>query len=158
MQWKPFVEDCVRIVRDDHSSYVMQADLESDHYFVKTGDTKVKSEPYKLILFAVTVDPIQAVQRSILRNLTKGRGVPIPALLLSHKRFSQNFLSYVPLFDEVTLFDNNMKRCYDENNEYNAIYSKCVQDYQPTIINEVSFQNFLKHSSLNEEAEDAASL
>ena len=115
MQWKPFIDQCVMIVRDSMNNYKTSADVcdvtsgNQGQYFAKIGKRRRKKN-YRTILFAVTVDPDIAVCRAMLRQIGKGREVSIRALLASHKRFAKHFSHYKEMFDEVFLLDNNTPR------------------------------------------------
>ncbi|KAL6073128.1 putative Zeta toxin domain-containing protein, variant 2 [Balamuthia mandrillaris] len=128
LTWSPFLEQTIAMVRDCSHVYRRgpgyvrhrrtssptknEGTTEKEEWIVEEKYWEVEAEcvpqqPYRIELVAVTVDPHVAVLRGLSRRLETGRDVPIGAQLRSHQLFSQNFMSYVPLFDQVSLYDNN---------------------------------------------------
>ena len=152
MQWFPFVKQCVEVVRDDANVYAFNNQNDTEVYFEKVRARNEMRVPYWLQLVAVTVDPALAVQRAILRQIGTGRSVPIQSLLQSHKRFAQHFQDYLVMFDEVILYDANVRVELDKGERPPIIIHKKGRGMAPEIFDPEGYRNFLRHTGINENA------
>eukprot|EP00760_Papus_ankaliazontas_P012794 PhM_4_TR15558/c0_g1_i1/m.82696 len=168
MQWLPYVEACVDVVRrypQEMFELVPDQRLRDDDFYfrpaqqcVSPPDADSGDAKYHLELVAVTVDPAVAVQRAILRQIDTTRGVPIRSLLQSHKRFSENFPRYVEMFDSVTLYNNNVRVDLDAGEVPPVIARKEGPGRPLEVLNRDAYTTFLKYQTIDENAVRAADL
>jgi len=126
LSWLPFVTQTVQMVRNAHNydyflgeGYVVDKDKKITEAYWKKMDKPSEEEqhdvrrrlPYRVEMVGVTVDPAEAVARGIRRYMATGRGVPISGQLRSHRLFSENFESYLSLFDRTVLYDLSSGNC-----------------------------------------------
>lgn len=104
---------------------------------------ELKAAGYEIELLGVSVDPREAIIRSVVRYTQKQRWVHIPALLEGHKNVSKHFDEYVDLVDDVRLYDSNPK-------EPQLILSK--ESGTVEIVDEKSYNEFRKKGGINEKA------
>lgn len=69
---------------------------------------KYKDAGYEVRLYGITVEPEDAVNRMFSRAKDSGRYVPLDRLLGGHKKFSEGWDQYLPIFDHYELWDNNV--------------------------------------------------
>jgi len=67
---------------------------------------KLKADGYDVRLVGVTIDPSEALVRSLTRYFGSGRLVEVGSSLKRHKGFNANFEKYAKEVDEALLFDN----------------------------------------------------
>jgi predicted ABC-type ATPase/thiol-disulfide isomerase/thioredoxin len=156
MSWLPFAEQTCAMVRDTAHVYRRgpgyQGPDREERYWEIADSTEVMpfpggSYPYRIKLVGVVARPEQAVKRGILRWLRTGRSVRIESQLRSHKLFSQNFMRYVELLDEVELYDNT-----DESASAPKLIAKKELEGKFQVLDEDAFHYFQQISEINTHA------
>ena len=105
---------------------------------------KLQAAGYEINLVGVTIDPEEAVTRSISRYAQTKRWVDIDMLLQKHRRVSKNWEKYVDLVDDVSLYDNNSKEPLE------ILYKR---EGEVVIADEKSYNEFIKKGNINEKAD-----
>ena len=87
-----------------------------------------------------------------MRELTSGRTLLVAVLLKSLKLFAQSFEHYCKLVDEAVLFDNNVFVDLEKGELPPTAAKKDAKDSPLEILDDGSFQSFMKHRKLNPRA------
>lgn len=103
---------------------------------------ELKDSGYEVRLFGVTVDPVVAVVRAMLRAAKTKRYVPINALLHAHKGFNGAFEAYSEIADEAVLFDNTTGRLEIARKDGEKV----------VVLNQKAYNQIVERSQINERA------
>ncbi|CBZ30303.1 conserved hypothetical protein [Leishmania mexicana MHOM/GT/2001/U1103] len=165
MMWKPFVQQVVAMVRDAHLTLFKQGpgydkETQMEKYFMAEKNRQpALPMPYKIIFLGITVEVETAVPRGFLRKFQTNRGVPISMQLRSFKLFAENFMDYVRMVDETTLFNNNVFVKL-EKGELPLVLAECSTktDGKLVVHDEAAFQQFLRQQQINDDADNVLEL
>ncbi|SCU65361.1 Zeta toxin, putative [Trypanosoma equiperdum] len=162
MMWKPFVQQVIDMVRNSHRVLYEQGPGYRDggkveEYFRTVGPrSESHLPPYVIRLLAITVEPEVAVRRGILRNFSTGRSVPIKTQLRSFRLFAENFVEYVSLVDEATLYNNNVIVDLEKGELPPVVAEK--REGKLVVVDHDAYALFLGQRGLNENAGNALEL
>ena len=104
---------------------------------------ELKAAGYKIHLIGVTINPAEAVVRSMTRFNQNNRWVPPKTLLAGHKRVSENFEQYASQVDEVLLFQNRLKP---------QIIARKKEGQELVKLDETLYTEFVAKGNINVEA------
>ena len=108
----------------------------------------LKDAGYEIRMVGVTVDPREAISRSVLRAEGKaGRYVPLAALIKAHKGFSLGFENIQKLADRVVLYDNGVAK-----GESPIPIAERSGDGSLTILDRARYNQFVSKGGINEQA------
>lgn len=103
---------------------------------------------YDVRIVGVTVDPREAVIRSVRRSTGKdARYVPLGALLKAHKGFTTSFAALADVATEIRLYDNNV-----EKNGKPVLVAAGGKGQPLEIVNRTLYNNFVKKADINANA------
>jgi hypothetical protein len=112
MMWEPYIVQTIEMIRLSHL-YVFErgpgysSGGAVEKYWVQGAARAEPLVPYHVAINGVYADPVRAVPRALIREITTGRNMPVRTLVKSFRFFSRNFPTYVALVDEVVLYDNS---------------------------------------------------